>query len=646
MNRHLPFDPALTRRTALLAGSAAGIFAGSGAAFGQISFEDGQPGTLPGFAEDVLARMARWEAHGWKRGRVGDMRSRITLVYRTDPEKTRALLPPPFEVDPEALVYFNSLNILVPPGYDTVLAPGPDYGEVDLSVTCYYKGLRYQTSLPWILTRDFGRYAGREGAMLRKKDGFIHHDFEDGVATSYTVRQGRKMLVFEGRWLDEPAHPRAWYRERGNGELRVDMRLHADWTKGPFSDLPVELWRHFGSPEGEPTQMPPDTGDHARFPRRLDLKNTRFSLGDASPLDPYIDLPVLEMIDGSIGDSSQVGVAGYAVPRERGTGQERRGAGGGMREKIAELDPAEMAPFAFWCRAYDPPIFDNKVKVPAGWPDRGSAVAASPEALEGWKTRAAMRLSDADLLLVDFALDPTVYGRSLPPGTNPARPVLRMIGANVRVSDFATVPFTEIWLLTPCELDGSEVWYALSHIVSPDGDVLLGRETWGYPTKQAEILTIEPGADAISLRLRRLHREVAAGRISRTAASPASLDESFTVLGIQSLGVSDAGTRNARYVTQPWTVRIRTAERLPPAAIELGFPREASPSRIGRKDPWFEFDGASVTQSLFGSGEIARRPGAYASGPLGAEIRAASAERNDAPGGDDPHPSTFLIRSD
>ena len=41
--------------------------------------------------------------------------------------------------------------------------------------------------------------------------------------------------------------------------------------------------------------------------------------------------------------------------------------------------------------------------------------------------------------------------------------------------------------MSRCLRQGREAWYALAHLVGPEGDVVFGRETFGYPSRSAAI---------------------------------------------------------------------------------------------------------------------------------------------------------------
>ena len=522
----------------------------------------GPASRTPDFAAGIEARMETWKRAGFVADARGVYRIMVGLTYRTDPERVRRMTPPFLDIDPDPLVQFNAYNSLVSGDKVSVITCGPDYTEIDLAFTCYYQGLRWWTSLPWILPRDFGRYRGRETQMLRKKDGDVFVDVDAaGVIRSHTVRRGFRMLELETAWLDEPAHPRYWFRETGNGDLRVDIHPDPDWRKGVIGDQKIHVSRHRGSEQGWALDFPKRSLDNA--PRALDLKKTRFSVGEPSPYDAFSELPVVELVGGSVHlrpfDTNAV-----PVPRERGPGVERVAP---YRANLGEVPAEQAAAFGFWGRAYDPPIFQGKAATPAGWPETGSMVNLANASLDRWRDRTALEAAAEHLLVVDFNPAAKQLSGVLPPMTQPAaKPVLRMIAASLGVNDLSPLSYTEVWLLLSARMDGEDVWYALSHLVAPGGDVITGRETWGWPTKMAEAVTISTEGDVLAIGVRRLHREVIDGRLRLNGGATGPSQKGFTVLGVQvpptRIGSTAISMIETRMLTLPPSLRLPCMQKV------------------------------------------------------------------------------------
>jgi len=462
--------------------------------------------------------------------------------------------------------------------------------------------------------------------MLRKKDGEVVVDVAEGVIRSHTIRRGFRMLELETTWLNEPAHPKFWFRELGDGDLRIDVRPDPDWRRGVIAEDKVFVSRNRGSEQGWATGMPSRNLDNA--PRALDLKKTKFSVGQPSPYDAFSELPVVELVGGSV-QMVPFDPNGAPVPRERGPGVERVAP---YRKNLGEVPKAQAEPYAFWGRAYDPPIFKGKALTPARWPQQGSMVRLAPEALDAWRKREAFEATADTFLMVDFDLPQKTYTRLLPPETRPVTgPHLRMIAAKLGVNDLSPEHYGESWLLVPALLDGQEVWYALAHLVAAGGDVITGREIWGWPTKMAESVDLTAKGGRLSVTVKRLYRTVMRADVAIKGAPRGLAEERMTVLGVQFTGTpAPLGALNERYVSQPWEIAISNSQALELNGVKVDFPAEQSPGSIGRSDAWHEFQGLRTVSAIVGQARIKRLPGQVRGGDLRPAIRPYLADRNDS----------------
>ncbi|MDZ4761660.1 MAG: acetoacetate decarboxylase family protein [Alphaproteobacteria bacterium] len=592
------------------------------------------PGRIPTFAGEVEARMRKWNKSGFTADSGGNYRIMVGLTYRTDPDRVRRMTPPFLQADPEPLVQYNAYNALIPPANIGVLNCGPDYTEVDLSFTCYYQGLRWWTSLPWILPRDFGRFRGRENGMIRKKDGDVFVDADDGVIRSHTVRRGYRMLELETAWLDEPAHPQYWFREIGNGDLRFDIHPDPDWRKGVIGDQPAYVARHRGSDQGWAIDFPKRPLDKA--PRALDLKRTRFSVGEPSPYDAFSELPVVELVGGSV-HLQPFDTNAVPVPRERGPGVERIQP---YRVVLGEVSAEDAAPFGFWGRAYDPPIFQGRALTPTGWPKQGSMVSLSKENVDRWRDRKSFDAALESALIIDMEA-PATYRAMLPPNTTPsATPSIRLIAAKLGVNDLSPMGYAENWLFASARFDGEDVWYALAHIVEANGDVITAREMWGWPTKMADAVATTQSGGALDVSVTRLHRQVMRVEAPLKGRSGGAIREQMTVLGVQLTG-SALTAYNNRYISQAWSLDLKEVETLDARAVKITFPADYSPAKIGRSDAWHVFQGAKIVSARHAKGDVRRGPGIVRSGDLRPGILPFMAERND--GGEKQVNTSFAV---
>lgn len=636
--------PIWPRRRVLASGMTIGAFLAAGAAsFGPAHAQraGGARGFPKPFDADQLRR--RWEAEGVPDDPDGDKRLGLAVRYRTDPERIRPFLAPPLEPDPMGEVQINFFIILNPPGRSNVFMVGPLYGECDVHVGCVYRGHRAMTSLPWVLDQDFGRYAGREGVTLRKKDGLIYLDVIDGELHAACMRRGKTMLRISAPMGKEPAHPYFWFRETGWGEMRYDYRLNVDWRSSVFDDGPVELWQHFGADEGYPTGMPPEEVWN-RCPRALDPKTIKLDLGDPSGLDPYAELPVLEILGGS----GSLGPALFpAVPVPRGPNKipgRRQRTENNERVNLGPVEKGPMEALAWVHKAYDPPIFRGKAPVPSGWPRSGTATRVSDETLAAYKAREAIEIGPGQRADLTLELDPALHARAVPDAFEPgARPHLRLLAGRVEVSDDSTVPYDEVWLLAACEINKQPAWLALSHIVSMGGDVLNGREVWGYPSKFGEI-SFRRDRRRIAVRGERIHRTFLELDVPLSGAGSASpVSETLDVIGAQ-VQPKDRQPR-FKWVANPWNILMSGVRTVSPAAVTLSLPDAPGPDLVGLTDPWCEFASAGIVSARVGRGVIRRLP-ARLLGPIETSSMKFVSDRGDGyrapPNKSQP---TFLVRT-
>ena len=233
--------------------------------------------------------------------------------------------------------------------------------------------------------------------------------------------------------------------------------------------------------------------------RRASATSTarRFAMVEPSPLDPFAEFPLRAIVAVSY---RETGLYPQADRLHREAKTETR------IERLQLIDPKRFEPWAFYM--YDRPITAGKVWAPVGWPKERTAMKLAPDELERYRQRDALALELRDLVQVDLRVSPELHARTLPPGVEAGpEPLVRILALDVSSSDLSTQPFHELWLFARCLREGREAWYALSHLVGPDGDVVFGRETFGYPSRMAAIEWSRDG-DSFALAASRLGRRV------------------------------------------------------------------------------------------------------------------------------------------
>jgi len=144
--------------------------------------------------------------------------------------------------------------------------------------------------------------------------------------------------------------------------------------------------------------------------------------------------------------------------------------------------------------------------------------------------------------------------------------------------------------MSRCLRQGREAWYALAHLVGPEGDVVFGRETFGYPSRSAAIDWRRAGR-SFELTATRLGRtvvtlagnDIAAGDSTGRAARPGAgggaraeyASEQAPVVGLRlhpayramtEHGFREPGPR-ADLVAQPWAIAWSPRRAVDPAGL-------------------------------------------------------------------------------
>ncbi|MDX1383672.1 MAG: acetoacetate decarboxylase family protein, partial [Thermoanaerobaculia bacterium] len=540
--------------------------------------------------------------------------------YRTDPARIARILPPGLEPDEVPEVTVDWWLRYPDRGGANLFFPGP-YTESGIHVTARYQGHRgmFQVGMP--LDQDWGRVAGRENVGLLKKDGILTLRRDGRRVEADLRRRGRLLYRIATTVSDQPAHPVFWHRETGYGAFLYRYRLHPDWRRGPLGLHPPAGEDHSDAHDAEAPDDPVELwlrvlgGKTGRYPDRMreggaracDPAATRFEIVDPSPLDPFAELPLSSIVGVSYFETGLAEVA----RREPGPRTESR------IERLQEIDRHAFEPWAFY--AYDRPITAGRAWKPAGWPERSTALKLTTAELERYRRRTTLELEVRRWLDLELSLDPSLHRRTLPPALHAgAEPRLRVVALDLGVTDVSTVPFPEVWLFVSGRSEGRAAWYALSHLVGSGGDVVNGRETFGYPSRTASIDWREDGS-RLRLTASRLGREVA--RFTWPAATdPAATPDpiSLEVVGLRRHpayrvmtlhGFREPGPRG-ELVAQPWTLGGVASRLLSADDVSFDFPADPGPGRIGAPDPWYELAGAAVVRAAAGEGgTLHRRPG-------------------------------------
>ncbi len=497
-------------------------------------------------------------------------RSRIiclALRYRTDPDRIARLLPPPLEPDDVAEVLVDYASLTKPDGETAIISP-QGVSCFAVHVAAKYKGQRGMLQAGMAINQDWHRIVSRELVGGNAKDGAITLERRGDRVKASFARRGLPVHRVETVATDRPAHPLYSWRETGYGAFVFRYRLNPAWTKSILDEGPVELWRVEGSDDGYPLEQ----GGGGERPVECDISQTEFEWIEPSGLDSYIDLPVREFLGAS-----------FFEPAGRDLLDLRRRVESTRSVFLQNVRRKSFEPWALL--NYERPVENRQSRRPNASRTAFKLTAAQ---IKKYKSRKEIDLAPMAMIDIRLAIDPAIHAEILPPPCRIApRSLLRILGMRVEAGDVSPQPFQEVWLLASCRVGSQLLWYTLSHVATPDGDVLDGRETFGYPSVRGEVdVVVTP--EHFSLHGRRLGREFvyAEGRL-RGSAAGISLSRVATV-GLRAQPFGRGRTRPAQLVSQPWYFQGRYL-RIDPRSLVLELPSETAPGRLGRPTPWFEF---------------------------------------------------------
>jgi hypothetical protein len=474
------------------------------------------------------------------------------------------------------------LRLEVPDSERAVILQGP-VTECRLLAAVEQEGQPHNLLLARWTSSDASRIHGRESLDENVQQATVSLAREGAVVRASLRRHGIVVHSIETNLTEESTDFIA-----APNYLVYRYRLHPDATQGPLDLNGIELRLV------APAEVSSDDSAAKSF-RRCDLTATNFRWPEASPLDPYIEFAVSDLSEVLYQEEGSVAVAAAAL------------AGNRRSTFISKANKTEFEPFAL--RNYSRPVSSGDAWRPAGWRETASAFQLQPAELETYRRRGELRLTSFDLIDIRVAVSPETLRPALPAECKiSARPSLRVFGLRVESSDVSPEPFFETWLLAQCFAGDEQGWYALSHITTPAGDVTLGRETFGYPSKLGEVdAAISP--NEFNLQGRRLGREFlyAEGTV-RSLSSGTSLSQ-IPIIALRTGPFPTDGPAPGELVLQTWYYQgeYSVADR---ESLRLELPEKALPGLEARSDPWFEFKPFQVlSATTMIRGAMQRGPG-------------------------------------
>ncbi len=511
---------------------------------------------------------------------------RLSVRYRTDPKRIARLLPPLLTADvlPDILIDYLWVagRGLSPLSGDN----DEEFGWFTLQAAARYGRRRGMVVLGLITDHEFGRIQAREFLGLPAKPGNVSLSVDGKTLRASCSRDGRTVQRLETSVTNRRAHPLALPGSTGFGSFVFRYAPGVDSSKAVI-DPPVELWRVGAS---APTASKPDAAEGAEenAARACDISRTKFTWGPSAWADAEVALPVREFVGAAYQELTGKGAVEWRHNESR-------------REQVflAKADPSRFAPWGL--SRYDRPFSFAKEASRAARTKIFVAGKLSPAELSTYRSREEDALGPMSLVEFRLSIDPELHAEVLPPGCEPGRrPLLRLLVLRAEKGDFSRRPFQEAWLFAYCRVEGRPRWYALSHVAGEGGEVLLGRERFGYPTVGGRIsMGVSP--DGFNISGSRQGREFVRGAGSFRSFSTGLSLSRIHVVTLRTGPFRPNTPPKAELIEQTWFYQGRR-HYADPRSIELTFPGEPGsrsdafgPSR--KASPWFELTALRVVST-------------------------------------------------
>jgi hypothetical protein len=546
---------------------------------------------------DRLSRreMIRRSALGFGLAALGPARSwaeapgsltRLLLRYRTDPKRIARILPPPLQPDEQAEVWVE--YALAGSAQATLVTPA-SRGWSCVFVTARHGDQPGLFPVGLWTSDEWSRIHAREYLGLNAKHGEITLSAE-GQAIRASMRREEQVLhhlesvIAESAQQDAPDSPQNIPESR---DVFVYLyRLRPNWTESPLTGEPVRVARIGGE------KPPQAAAESSRSPSgfvRCAADQSVFQWDHASPQDPAIEFPVEEILAVHFEKDAAAGST-LVDPRGRTAPQE-----------LAQVAAKDFEPWALL--NYDRPVTNAQAWRPKGWRESATAYRLADEEIETYRKRSELRLGSVNLVDIQLVTEREAFVEALPPQFQPGLR-LRLLALRVGDNDLTTAPFNEIWLFAYGVLDNRPLWFALSHIVGPGGELTFGRETFGYPSYRGDIDVVTTPID-FSVVGRRMNREFFYAEGAFQGFSTGTSLSEMEIACLRS-GPFGSGDPRGEFVVQRWFFQgLRSSVDRNSLVIE--FPDKET--ALGRPDPWFEFNPFRIVSvSVIRQGGMQRMP--------------------------------------
>lgn len=513
--------------------------------------------------------------------------TRVFLRYRTNPERIARVLPPPLQPDEKAEVWVEYALAAVPESARATLVTPASYGWSGIFVTARHGDKPGLFPVGVWTSDEWSRVNAREFLGLNAKHGEVSLAIEGKTIRASVRRDGDVLHRLESTIQDDAAEDSPQHAPESRDVFAYLYRLRPNWAESPLAGEPVRLAR-IGGGESQQANAESDQAKPALLGCALD--QTAFQWDHASPRDPAIEFPVEEIL--AVGIEKDIATASLVVdPRGQTAPREQ-----------AQVAAKDFEPWALL--NYDRPVTNAAAWRPKGWRESATAYRLADEELEAYRKRPELRLGSVNLVDIQLVTEREAFVEALPPQFQPGLR-LRLLALRVGENDLTPSPFNETWLFAYGVLDNRPLWFALSHIVGPGGELTFGRETFGYPSKRGEVDVVTTPID-FSVLGRRMGRDFF---YSEGTFQGFSTGTSLSEMEIACLRAGPFPNDDPRgeFVVQQWYFQGQRSY-VDRASLVVEFPDQET--ALGRPDPWFEFNPFRVVSvTVMQQGGMQRMPG-------------------------------------
>ncbi len=454
---------------------------------------------------------------------------------------------------------------MLPPGFAAADAPEVQVEfAADASWARVLIAVLYGEKAGWLpiafwTSTDRDRFVARERIGL----GAMHAGITVSADTGRIAINGETILELTAGQGREDALP-----SNDRPLLFIRFSANEDWTQG--------------EPSGAGDVLELDWPAAAKA--ALDPSTAQLKWLQPSPSYPASELPVREIL-----------AAWKSAPSGPLSATNR------APQSIAKIPHADLASWA--PLRYPRPSVDGTVRRPEGWPDQATALRWTEAESKLWQSRKELRFEPAEIVEVDALISPEVHAQLLPPPCLYAgRPLVKVMG--IRLTDAEPEPVNELWLLVYCRIGRTSAWYALSHTVGPGGDLVYGREAFGYPSKSGDPQVVMTPIDC-SLAGSREGREFF---YADGGFGGFSTGTSIGRLNVVTLRVRP-GQRSGELILQQWAYQGRR-QQVNPATAAMDVPDGESQTGGVRLDPWYGLRPIQLAaMGALEAGGVQRQPG-------------------------------------